>query len=390
VFALSYDRDLSFEYNNPTKIIFGENSVKDIGLEVDNLGGTKALIITDQGIIQAGLTARIEEALGRRYAGTFDGCVQDSGFQLVNDAADFARGKGADILVSVGGGSVIDTAKGISILLREGGKLQDYAGVQMLNRPQTPHIVIPTTAGTGSEVTWAAVIKNEERNAKETLLDYYLIPNIAILDPTMTAGLPPQITAGTGMDALTHAIEGIHAMQRQPIADAMALHAIRLIMEYLPRCVEDGSDLLARGQQQLAATMAGVAFGNAQVGLVHAIAHSVGALYGVPHGLANGILLPHVMLFNVEDCADRYALIARAMDLDTRGLNDVEAGKKAAAAVWELTRKIGLTQKLRDAGVPEDGLTEAAELSLSDASIIYNPRMVIDAEEVLEVLKQAW
>jgi aldehyde dehydrogenase (NAD+) len=390
VFTLSYDRDLSFEYNNPTKIIFGENSVKDIGLEVDNLGGSKAMIITDPGVVKAGLTTRIEKALGRRYVGTFDGCVQDSGFKLVNDAADFARKKGTDLLVSVGGGSVIDTAKGISVLLREGGQLQDYSGVQMLNRPQTPHIVVPTTAGTGSEVTWAAIIKNEERNAKETLLDYYLIPSIAILDPTMIAGLPPHLTAGTGMDALTHAIEGIHAMQRQPIADAMALHAIRLIVEYLPRCVEKGDDLLARGQQMLAATMAGVAFGNAQVGLVHAIAHSVGALFGVPHGLANGILLPHVMLFNLEECADRYALIARAMDLDIRGLDDQEAGKKAAESVWDLTKKIGLTQKLRDAGVPEDGLTEAAELSMSDASIIYNPRMVIDADEVLEVLKQAW
>ncbi len=387
---MSYDRDLSFEYNNPTKIIFGENSVKDIGLEVDNLGGTRALIVTDQGIVKAGLTERIKEALGPRFTGIFDGCVQDSGFNLVNAAADFAREKGTDILVSVGGGSVIDTAKGISVLLREGGKLQDYSGVQMLNRPQTPHIVVPTTAGTGSEVTWAAVIKNEERNAKETLLDYYLIPNIAVLDPTMTAGLPPQITAGTGMDALTHAVEGIHALQAQPIADAMALHAISLIVEYLPRCVENGDDLLARGQQMLAATMAGVAFGNAQVGLVHAIAHSVGALFGVPHGLANGILLPHVMLFNLEECADRYALIARAMNLDTHGLNDLEAGKKAAEAVWALTGKIGLTQKLRDCGVPESGLAEAAELSLSDASIIYNPRMVIDAEEVLEVLKQAW
>ncbi len=387
---MSYDRELSFEYNNPTKIIFGENSVKDIGLEVDNLGGSKALIVTDQGVTQAGLIDRVVEALGRRYVGTFDDCVQDSGFKLVNDAAEFARTKGTDILISVGGGSVIDTAKGISVLLREGGQLQDYAGVQMLNRPQTPHLVIPTTAGTGSEVTWAAVIKNEERNAKETLLDYYLIPNIAILDPTMIAGLPPQITAGTGMDALTHAIEGIHAMQRQPIADAMALHAIRLISEYLPRCVENGDDLFARGQQMIAATMAGIAFGNAQVGLAHAIAHSIGALFGVPHGLANGIVLPHVMLFNLEDCADRYALIARAMDLDVRGLDDLEAGRKAAEAVWQLTKTIGLTQKLRDAGVPEEGLAEAAELSMSDASIIYNPRMVIDAEEVLAVLKQAW
>lgn len=387
---MGYDRELSFEYNNPTKIIFGENSVRDIGLEVDSLGGAKALILTDEGLVKTGLVERVEEALGRRCVGIFDRCVQDSGFRLVNEAADFAREKGADTLVSVGGGSVIDTAKGVSILLREGGRIEDYSGVQMLNRPQTPHVVVPTTAGTGSEVTWAAVIKNEERNAKETLLDYHLIPNVAVLDPLMTAGLPPHLTAGTGMDALTHAIEGIHALQCEPIADAMALHAIRLITQYLPRCVEDGNDLLARGQQLLAATMAGIAFGNAQVGLVHAIAHSVGALYGVPHGLANGILLPHVMLFNLEECADRYALIARAMDLDTRGLDDLAAGQKAAEAVWELTKKIGLTQKLRDAGVPEEGLAEAAELSMSDASIIYNPRMVLDAEEVLEVLKKAW
>lgn len=387
---MGYDRELSFEYNNPTKIIFGENSVRDIGLEVDSLGGTKALIVTDEGLVKTGLVGQIEEALGRRCAGIFDRCVQDSGFRLVNEAADFARDKSADTLVSVGGGSVIDTAKGVSILLREGGRIEDYSGVQMLNRPQTPHIVVPTTAGTGSEVTWAAVIKNEQRNAKETLLDYYLIPNVAVLDPLMTVGLPPHLTAGTGMDALTHAIEGMHALQCEPIADAMALHAIRLITQYLPRCVKDGNDLLARGQQLIAATMAGVAFGNAQVGLVHAIAHSVGALFGVPHGLANGILLPHVMLFNLEECADRYALIARAMELDIRGLDDLAAGQKAAEAVWDLTKEINLPQKLRDAGVPEDGLSEAAELSMSDASIIYNPRMVIDAEEVLEVLKKAW
>ncbi|MDW7730020.1 MAG: iron-containing alcohol dehydrogenase [Bacillota bacterium] len=387
---MEYDRELSFEYNNPTKIIFGENSVSDVGLEVDSLGCSKALIVTDEGIIKAGLAERVEKALGRRYIGTYDKCIQDSGFHLVNEGAAFALGKGADCLVSVGGGSVIDTAKGMAVVMKEGGDLKDYLGVQMLTRPQTPHIVIPTTAGSGSEATWFAVIKDWDRNVKEAFLDIHYIPNKAILDPTFTVGLPQHLTAGPGMDALSHAVEAIHALQRQPIADAMAFQAIRLIMEYLPRCVEQGNDLVARGQQQLAATMAGIAFGNGQPGLVHAMAHPVGALFGVPHGVANAILLPHVMLFNLEECPDRYAMIAEAMGLDTRGLSELESGRKAAEAVWELTKKIRLPQKLRDVGVPENGLAAATDLSLSDGAIVYNPRMVMDAEEVLAVYKQAW
>jgi aldehyde dehydrogenase (NAD+) len=387
---LHYDNDLSFEYNNPTRIIYGENSVKEIGLVVDGLNCKKALIVTDEGVLKAGLSDKVKEALGSRYAGTYDQCAQDSGFHLVDEGAKFARGKEADCLVSVGGGSVIDTAKGMAIVMKEGGKLADYAGIQMLSRPQTPHVVVPTTAGTGSEVTWAAVIKDHQRNVKELFADYHIIPNRAILDPVMTAGLPPLLTAGTGMDAFTHAVESIHAMLSEPIADALALHAIRLIVNNLPRCISDGSDLVARGHQLLAATMAGIAFSNAQVGLGHAMAHSIGALFGVPHGLANSILLPHVMLFNLESCAHRYALVAEAMGLDVRGLPPAEAGKAAVEAVWELTKRIGLPQKLREAGVPEEGLPKAADLSLSDGSIIYNPRPVSEAEEVLAVFRAAW
>ena len=170
----------------------------------------------------------------------------------------------------------------------------------------------------------------------------------------------------------------------------MALHAIRLLVEYLPRCVENGSDLVARGQVMIAATMAGVAFSNAQIGLVHAMAHSVGALFKVPHGLANSILLPHVMLYNMDECPDRYALVAQAMGLNTQGMSDLEASEAAINAIWELTKKMNVPQRLREAGVPEDGLLEAANLSLSDGCIVYNPKPVFDAEEVLEVYKKAW
>lgn len=387
---MAYDIDLSFIYKNPTRIVFGVNSLKDLGPEVDELKCSRAFVVTDKGVAEAGLLDKVVQALGKRWVGTFDDCPQDSGVHIVNQAADLAREKEADVLVSLGGGSVIDTAKGIAILLKEGGKLEDHYGLQLFTRPQTPHIAIPTTAGTGSEVTWAYVVKDWEKNQKILCGDDHIIPNTAILDPVLTQGLPPRITAFTGMDALTHAIEAIHALQAEPITDIMAFGAIRLIMKYLPVCVENGDDLFARGQQQIAATTAGVAFSNAQIGLVHATAHSVGALYGVPHGLANSILLPYCMEYNMDECADRYALVADAMGVKEKGMSDEEASQAAIEAVFELTKKIGLPQKLSEVGVEESGLEAAADLSLSDGSIVYNPKMIFEAEQVMEVLKKAF
>ncbi len=387
---MAYDTDLSFIYKNPTRVVFGVNSLRDLSSEVGELKCSKAFLVTDKGLVEAGLAEKVEKALGNKHVGTFDECPQDSGVHIVNQAAELAREKGADILVSLGGGSVIDTAKGMAILLKEGGKLEDHYGLQLFTRPQTPHIAIPTTAGTGSEVTWAYVVKDWDKNQKILCGDDNIIPNTAILDPVLTQGLPPRITAFTGMDALTHAIEAIHAMEAEPITDIMAYGAIRLIMQYLPVCVENGDDLLARGQMQIAATTAGVAFSNAQIGLVHATAHSVGALYKVPHGLANSILLPHCMAYNMDECADRYALVAEAMGVKEKGMSDEEATLAAIEAASELAKKIGLPQKLSEVGVEESGLEEVAELSLSDGAIVYNPKMIFEAEQVMEVLKKAY
>ena len=386
---MAYDKDLSFIYKNYTRLVFGINSVKDVGAEVDQLKCSKALIVTDKGVIEAGLAEKVEKALGARYVGTFDGVPQDSGYHIVNDAAEIAREKGADCLVSVGGGSVIDTAKGMAIIVSEGGNLQDYQGFQMLTHPITPHIVIPTTAGTGSEVTYAFVIKDWEKNQKLLYGDDYLMPNTGILDPAMTATMPAMITATTGMDALTHAIEAIHALQAEPISDTMAYGAIRLIVQYLPICVENGDDLVARGQQQIAATMAGVAFSNAQVGMVHAMAHCAGARYGVPHGMANSILLPHVMRYNMDEAADRYALVAEAMGVKEKGMSDEEATEAAVEAIFALTKRMGVPQKLSEVGVVEEGLIEAAEMALCDGAIVYNPKMIFETDQVMEVYKQA-
>jgi aldehyde dehydrogenase (NAD+) len=387
---MPYDLDLSFNLLIPTKIIFGSKALDDLRSELRALRGERALIVTDEGIIQAGLLDSVKKALGDFCVGVFSEVPQDTGVHVINGAAEFARGLKVDCLVSLGGGSVIDTAKGLAILLKEGGKLEDYQGFQMLSRPQTPHICIPTTAGTGSEVTFAAVVKDHERDQKLLLFDYHLAPDVAILDPHMVSGLPSSISAFTGMDALTHAVEAIHSLQREPITDALALHAIRLVVTYLPQSVQKGDDLVARGQMQIAATIAGMAFTNAMVGLVHAMAHSVGAKFGVPHGIANAILLPYCMRYNLKDCADRYALVAEAAGAREPRMSDVEAAEAAINAVRELTQRIGLPQRLREVNVPRKGLTDCAELSLSDGSIVYNPRPIFESDEVLKVYEAAW
>ena len=314
---------------------------------------------------------------------------QDTGLDVVDRAAKFAREKGADIVVSIGGGSVIDTAKCMCILLTEGGSLADFEGIQLLTRPQTPHIVIPTTAGTGSEVTWVAVIYDKSKGQKILIVESYNAPRVAILDPVLTAKLPPLLTASTGMDALCHAVEAMTSVQHEPIADALGMHAIRLINKYLPTCVKNGSDLIARGQVQLAATMAGWAFGNAMVGLVHAMAHSIGAVAHVPHGIANGILLPHCMEFNLPDAGDYYADVAQAMGAYEKGCTTTNAAKAAVKAVFDLTKKIGHPQKLSEFGVTREHITKAADLSMSDGSIVNNVRYVADSSEVLEIYKKA-
>jgi len=387
---MAYDQDLAFVYFGPTKIVFGAGAARDVGMEMTGLGCGRALVVTDPGVMKAGLVEGVLKALGDRCVGVFSDITQDTGVGIVNRAAAFAREKGADCVVSVGGGSVIDTGKGICILLTEGGGLENFEGIQLLTRPQTPHIVIPTTAGTGSEVTCIAVILDERKGQKMLIVENFNTPRIAILDPKMTEKLPPLLTASTGMDAITHAVEALQSVQREPIADGLAMQAIRLLHRHLPVCTLNGTDLAARGQAQLAATMAGWAGGNAMFGLVHAMAHSIGAIARVPHGIANGILLPHVMAFNRDDAAESYAMVAEAMGVRERGMDEREAADAAALEMGSFLRRIGHPLRLSETGAKEEDLVKAAALSLSDGAIVNNARLVLDDEEVLAVYRAAF
>lgn len=386
--SMPYSAELRFRYRNPTRVLFGDGSVSRVASEVESLGGTRALVVTDEGLATTGLPDRVRVALGDKCVGVFSGVKPDTGVAIVHSGVEMARQAGADVLVSVGGGSTIDTAKAMSVVLKWGGRLPDYFGAR-IDGPLASHVAIPTTSGTGSEVTRIAVIKHEEQEAKHAILSDHIFPDVAILDPQMTMGMPPLLTASTGMDAMTHAVEGLASTLREPFADALNLHAIRLIVEYLPRCVEHGEDATARGQQMIAAALAGMGFGNSLVGIVHAAAHVLGARYGVPHGVANGVLLAHGMRYNLDACPDRYALVAEAMGARQPQMDDGQAAEAAVEAMTEFVRAIGHPERLRDAGVPSDTLKTCAEATLAEGSMGTNPRPG-DLDGVLKMLEAAW
>jgi aldehyde dehydrogenase (NAD+) len=348
------------------------------------------MIMTDPGVRKAGLTQIVQDALVEFCVGVFDEIAQDTDLDIVDAATAKARELKADCIVSVGGGSVIDTAKAVCVTLKNGGKANDHIALNRLQEPQTPHIVIPTTSGTGSEVTTAAVIKSKQAGRKVFLVDPRIIPNTAILDPQFTLTLPWGLTVTTAMDAMTHAVEALTSILAQPICDGQALQAIRLIRENLPKVMVNPKDETARNNLQIAATMAGWAFTIAQVGLAHAMAHTLGILYNVPHGAACGIVLPAVMRFNIDFAADKLAQVAQAMGVNTAGMDDQTAAAAAADAIEKLMKDSGHPMRLRDVNVPEDGLDMAAIHAICDTNSLFNAKPVGDAGEVADLYRSVY
>jgi len=379
--------DLSFEpffaWSNRPRVMYKVGLREELGFEMGKLGGTKVVIYTDKGLVQAGVTGMVIEAIkssNLKLVGVYDKIVQDARLDLINDGAAFYRKCGADCMVVVGGGSVMDTAKAINILI--GGGLDDFSplaaqvGLFEVAKPMPPHIAFPTTAGTGAEVTYAMVVLDEKAKAKVACVHPYCNADIAMLDPELTVKLPPKITAFTAMDAMTHAIEAVSNIGPNPISDGLGLHAIRLITKYLPLAIKDPENIDARGYLLIASTMAGMSFINSFTGGVHATAHSLGALYGIPHGLANNIMLPHVMEYNLEENPDRFVLIADAMGVNVDQLTPEQAARAAVQAVRDLQKTVGLTQTLKDFGVPEgrETLQPLIDLSMGDSQLPYNVR----------------
>ena len=387
---LDYPKTTSFQYTAPTKVNSGTNSLASLGHEISLLGCKRGFILADQGVTEAGLTEKVRKAMGTWCVGVFSDIPQDTSFETVDAATDAARAAGADLIVSVGGGSVMDTAKWVIIVLREGGKAVDHFAFFRLSRKPIPHIAIPTTSGTGSEVTNAAVVKHRELNRKYVISDAMLFPEVAILDPDMVVSLPKGLTATTAFDALTHACEAMMSKTSNLISDGLSLQAIRLINRYLGPALENGADTEARSGLQVAASAAGMSFSVAVTTFAHAMAHTVGALYDVPHGAACAVCLPKVMRFNAEYATEPLVQIAQALDVDTRDMEKPAAALAAADAVEALIKRSGIPSRLRDLGVPENGLNDCVFHSLTDVNCFFNPRPVTDPNEVLELFRQAY
>jgi alcohol dehydrogenase class IV len=382
-----------FELLVRPRVMYKPGLVRELANEIATLGATRAFLVADAGIERAGLLEPVLAGLAGavEVCGIFTDVPANSSVDAVERGAALARSANADLLVAIGGGSPIDTAKAMRILLTEGGNILDHQGYNLLNRPLTPMVAIPTTAGTGSEVTSWAVIRDEANGLKLTYASPFLGPDLAVLDPEMTLGLPPRITAATGLDALTHAIESFVGTNANPIADTLALQAIRSISQHLHTATHQGNNLEARGHMLIAACIAGIAFssGGGNLGIVHAIAHSIGGIYEVHHGTANAILLPYGMQFNAALVPQRYTEIGYALGLARAGTTDAELLNQSIAVVRSLISECGLPMRLRDVGVPREGFEAIAELALGDPAIFTNPRQANELD-IMAILESAW
>ena len=386
-----------FEFYNPTKVVYGVGIASDFKAELDTLGVEKYFIVSDKVISDQGLVKKVVDGLtsaGITLTGEFLDVPPNSAIETVNACAEQSKSSGAQGLIAIGGGSAIDTAKAANILISEGGDLvEDYSGIHTLTRPLNPLVVIPTTAGTGSEVTMVSVIYDEKNKEKLAFSDKFLLPSLAVLDPEMTTSMPPGLTASTAMDALTHAIEAYVGTGCSPVSDIFAAGAVELIFKNILQATEKGEDLEARGSLLVAANLAGTAFSHSMVGCVHGMAHATGALYHVPHGIANAILLTHGMEYNFDEIKEKLTKLTPFMGVEISGLSVEDSAAKTIEAVRSLTVRLNemgaLPLRLRDVGVPEEGLPELAEYAVNDGTSWFNPREVV-AEEILLHLKKAY
>jgi alcohol dehydrogenase class IV len=377
-------------FNSINRIVQGRGAIRTLPQEVARLKGSKILLVTDPGLIQTGIPEQVAALLTDYSVSIYSEVEADPSVESIDACADYLRANAFDLIIGLGGGSPIDTAKCVSILGTNGGRAEDYLGIEKVGKPGLPKIFIPTTAGTGSEVTNVAVLSLKAQKTKKGIVSRFMMADAAILDPELTVGLPGKITAATGMDALTHAIEAYVSRFAQPLTDHFALEAIRLIGRSLRTAVHYGAKLDAREDMMVASLYAGLAFGSAATGMVHGLAMPLGGLYNVPHGIANAVLLPHVMKFNLVAAVDRFGDIARALGENTDGLSPREAAERAISAVASLSADIGIPRYVDELGISRSGIPDIAKDGMTNSrQILPNPRAVT-YEGLIGILDEAF
>jgi alcohol dehydrogenase class IV len=381
-----------YEVMAPSIIRFGVGALNTIGDEANKLGAKRALIVTDPGVYQSGLAEPVKKGLSkcRLSVEIFSEAEPEPTLTRLNTAAKELRKKNYDLLVGVGGGSSIDTAKGLSVLLAHGGNGQDYIGVGKVPSPGIPIFAIPTTAGTGSEVTNIAIFSDPEKELKLGMVSAYLLARVALVDPTLTYSCPPGVTAAAGIDALVHAIECYTGNKSNNFTDALAIEAMRLIIGSLRTGVNNGSNKEARNHMSEGALLAGIAFGNSGVAAVHALAYPLGGRFHVSHGVANGLLLPYVMECNLYTNLPKYAVIAQILGEKTEGLSLQEAAKQGIKAVKALIKDIGIPLCLRDLNVPREALEGMSIATMDVTRLLANNPKVLTLDDVRGIWQKAW
>ncbi|ADG81722.1 iron-containing alcohol dehydrogenase [Thermincola potens] len=378
-----------YSYFMPPVSLMGAGAAKQTGDQVKNFG-RKALIVTDEFLANSGMAEQIAGYI--KGAGVeveiYPGAEPNPTDKNVHEGVELLKEKGCDVIVSLGGGSPHDCAKGIGIVATNGGCIRDYEGIDKMTRPMLPLIAVNTTAGTASEMTRFAIITNTDTHVKMAIVDWRCTPNVAINDPLLMISMPPSLTAATGMDALTHAVEAYVSTIATPVTDSAALMAIRLIARNLREAVANGDNFEARDKMAYAEFLAGMAFNNASLGFVHAMAHQLGGLYNLPHGVCNAILLPHVERFNLIAAPERFAHIAEAMGENISGLSVRDAADVAIEAIEILAEDIGIPAGLTELGVKEDDLALMAENAMKDATSFTNPRKAT-LEDIIQIYKNA-
>ncbi len=381
---------MTYSFFMPTVNLMGRGSAKEVGERCKILGGKKVLVVTDKDLTRLGLVNRIAgyiEEAGLKTV-VFDGAQPNPTDKNVEKGEQVYRKEKCDMIVSLGGGSSIDCAKGIGLVIGNGGSIRDYEGVDKSTKPMPPLVAVNTTSGTASEMTRFCIITNTDTKVKMAIVDWRVTASVSINDPEIMAMMPPGLTAATGMDALTHAVEAYVSTIATPITDACALKAIELIFKYLRSAVAYGENMEARDAMTYAQFLAGMAFNNASLGYVHAMAHQLGGFYDLPHGVCNAILLPHVQRFNMIANPLRFVDMAVAMGEKVDGLSVRDGAEKALKAIRQLSEDISIPAGLGQLNVKEEDFETMAKNAMKDACSFTNP-VTAKLEDVINIFRAA-
>ena len=374
----------------PSVNLMGAGCLAESMDSIKSQGYKKALIVTDNVLVAIGMVKQVSDLLVERgvEVAVFDGTQPNPTIGNVNAGLKILKENECDLVISLGGGSPHDCAKGIALVAANGGEIADYEGVDQSPKPQMPLVAINTTAGTASEMTRFCIITDEARHIKMAIVDKHTTPLMSVNDPELMLAKPASLTAATGMDALTHAIEAYVSIAATPVTDAVAIKAMELVQAHLRTAVKDGQNLEAREQMAYAQFMAGMAFNNASLGYVHAMAHQLGGFYDLPHGVCNAILLPHVQSYNAKVCPERLKDVAKAMGVNVEGMTNEEGAQAALDAIKVLSTDVGIPSGLTELNAKEEDFDTLAENALKDACGFTNPKQATH-EEIVEIFKAA-